>query len=532
MPLHDHVYACKKIKLDKPLSYTAWKVNEQDAAITEFLSNHNGFTGILKHRCHDFIVHEILNGEIIKLTDLTVPVYTRQLSTESAKTVCSHITAELHQRLTQLSLQKEKVIDDGGDDNCVEIDAESLGKDERTVVHRYVRENFDNLETSYEESNGRKVIVIAPKSRTERRSAWPSDLPDYVHFTLYHDYYGTFEAIEKLGRFTAKSAKNFHYAGTKDKRSIASQRVSIYRQNVSSLMKINDRNQGNPILVGNISFEKEPIALGSADGNRFDVVLRNLEFAKEEDVYEAVNNVTERGFINYFGTQRFGMSTSPSFEIGIAILRRDWLKVIDLILAERIIDFDCSRNDKGKTFNECMRIWRQTRNPDLVLKEFGSKNRLESKILKAIAASAGKNNYHQGFDKIPRLQRMMYLHSYQSLLWNRLASYRIKKYGLSVIPGDLVITHHQDRPDNEDSLKVIKPHIVLPKEVDSFSIYDVVLPIFGSSSILPENDLKDKLIEFLAEEDFDLYTFNSKSKEFNLSGSYRFLLQKPKDVEM
>lgn len=32
----------------------------------------------------------------------------------------------------------------------------------------------------------------------------------------------------------------------------------------------------------------------------------------------------------------------------------------------------------------------------------------------------------------------MYLHAYQSLIWNKVVSRRVKEFGLKVLPGDLV----------------------------------------------------------------------------------------------
>ena len=47
---------------------------EKDFEITQYLSQCAGFSGILKHRSSDFVVHEISpNGEAVKLTDLSLP---------------------------------------------------------------------------------------------------------------------------------------------------------------------------------------------------------------------------------------------------------------------------------------------------------------------------------------------------------------------------------------------------------------------------------------------------------------------------
>lgn len=50
---------------------------EDDVGITEFLSNHDGFDGIIKYRYSDFLVNEISSdGSIVHLTDLSCPDFT------------------------------------------------------------------------------------------------------------------------------------------------------------------------------------------------------------------------------------------------------------------------------------------------------------------------------------------------------------------------------------------------------------------------------------------------------------------------
>eukprot|EP00494_Astrolonche_serrata_P008200 UN08237 len=41
--------------------------------------------------------------------------------------------------------------------------------------------------------------------------------------------------------------------------------------------------------------------------------------------------VKEHGVINYFGEQRFS-STGTSMDIGLAMLQRDWVKAVQMIL--------------------------------------------------------------------------------------------------------------------------------------------------------------------------------------------------------
>ena len=41
------------------------------------------------------------------------------------------------------------------------------------------------------------------------------------------------------------------------------------------------------------------------------------------------------GFINYFGSQRFGSYGAPTSDIGTALLKRDWGQAVHLVLEPR-----------------------------------------------------------------------------------------------------------------------------------------------------------------------------------------------------
>jgi tRNA(Glu) U13 pseudouridine synthase TruD len=57
--------------------------------------------------------------------------------------------------------------------------------------------------------------------------------------------------------------------------------------------------------------------------------------ANDEEIAIACESVRTRGFVNYFGTQRFGTGSVPTFRIGHAALRGDFKTAIDLILQPR-----------------------------------------------------------------------------------------------------------------------------------------------------------------------------------------------------
>lgn len=70
----------------------------------------------------------------------------------------------------------------------------------------------------------------------------------------------------------------------------------------------------------------------------------------------------------------------------------------------------------------------------------------------------------------------MYMHSYQSLVWNRVVTHRIREYGLKPIPGDLVLENGNG------------PQVITEQTLPQYTMDDVVLPIPGCDVTLPDNE--------------------------------------------
>ena len=83
-----------------------------------------------------------------------------------------------------------------------------------------------------------------------------------------------------------------------------------------------------PMKLGNFEYGLEPVRLGDLGGNQFTVVVRSVVSHREgveveECAREGVRALEERGFVNYFGVQRFGMdgATPVAPLVGLAMLR-------------------------------------------------------------------------------------------------------------------------------------------------------------------------------------------------------------------
>jgi tRNA pseudouridine13 synthase len=151
-----------------------------------------------------------------------------------------------------------------------------------------------------------------------------------------------------------------------------------------------------------------------------------------------------------------------------------------------------------------------------------------------------KNDYLGAFQFLPRNMRLMYLHAYQSYIWNFAASKRIELYGLKPHIGDLVrcraeIKHLKNKALKEKSAvttAMTDDVIYLDEEnIANFSIYDVVLPLPGFDVLYPKHGVKDYYEELLKKDEISMDGFKNKIKDFSLSGDYRAVVVKPADFK-
>ena len=118
--------------------------------------------------------------------------------------------------------------------------------------------------------------------------------------------------------------------------------MTAWKVEPSKLLKCVNR-EGSRVRIGNFKYEKRVCALGDLSGNHFTVVLRDLvpdkpmemEMGMVNALKDSLLKAKDRGFINYFGLQRFGAGVVRTHWIGRAILSNRLDVAVALILCAR-----------------------------------------------------------------------------------------------------------------------------------------------------------------------------------------------------
>lgn len=76
------------------------------------------------------------------------------------------------------------------------------------------------------------------------------------------------------------------------------------------------------IKLGNFKLKSgDGLRLGDLSGNRFKIVIREVDEQNNEIIESGIDSLKKNGFINYFGLQRFGTCTeAPTHLIGSKLI--------------------------------------------------------------------------------------------------------------------------------------------------------------------------------------------------------------------
>ena len=147
----------------------------------------------------------------------------------------------------------------------------------------------------------------------------PKESGKYLYVKLTKTNWNTLDVIKKIQNFLHLPRRFIGFCGTKDRKAITTQYISIKNVQKERINKIKIKDVTlEPLHSGN-----KPLSLGDHKGNYFKIKL-DVKPIKLDFV------------TNYFGEQRFG---NNNVEVGINILKKDFKKAVELIKEPESTDY-------------------------------------------------------------------------------------------------------------------------------------------------------------------------------------------------
>ncbi|KAI5950591.1 PUS7 [Candida margitis] len=591
---HEDLPGAKKLK---PTLIPA--LTEEAVGILKFINpTAVGFQGALKTLHSDFQVNEIEpSGNVVHLTDLGIDMgkskkekkleqkakeaqeFEGKTEEEIAAIKAERAQAQENEPKYQLSQEdKTELLDYISEEELNQIEqlfhtgshmetkTSIDDKERRGKLHQLLRRAFQGkLESTTSGQNTFKIVIA--KNRGNNRRGGDANVMDsmhhvdengvinyglgpfkpYLHFAVFKQNRDTMDVASNIAKMLRISPKTINYAGTKDRRGVTCQKFCIHRGKVLRVSALNKMKNSN-FKLGSFTYEDYPLKLGDLSGNEFTITLRDVKPAVDENsnadlraiVAQCFDSFDKHGFINYFGMQRFGSFSVPTHQLGIALLQEDWEKCVELLLSEQEV---CA-----PATVEMRKIWKEKRDAKEAAKALPRHFVAENSILKVLSNESQDaekkykpHSYLKSLLAIPKNLRMMYVHAYQSYVWNLVASKRIELFGLEAQEGDLVFDEQTNETTSVDDgfeedvavTNTVAVKALTKDDIESgkYSIFDVVLPSPGFKIQYPTNEkLRQVYIDTMAENNLDPFNLMRKNKEFSLTGAYRTLLSKPKDL--
>jgi len=536
-------------------------ITESTVGITHTITDQNHkavpISAVIKNKYEDFLVTEIdETGKIVELTEDTEDENKQIDSAEpedTAKTLLEEaVGAEVATRFFTWYKAKDSAKDsaksndqnDQNDENDKD-DGDEHGdkslkssksmksftfqaqKDKalRTQIH-VALSNLEYLERTTDDSG--RVITRRSRFRNQRNRG-----NKIYKMALGKVGWSTSAAISRLDSALQRNRLKFGFAGNKDKHAVTTQWLTVRGNfNLHAFKGAVDNIGG--IKVGSVHKVDELLRLGQLKGNRFQIVLRDVKAMggsssssssssvntvnSKEELDSRLEVLRQRGFVNYFGMQRFGCSSVGTHDIGRAVFQKKYDVACALMMLPR-------GGDTGH-WNQDRVSWTESGDIYSIPRHLY----IEKKVMFNLR-NAFRPNFEAALQRLDRGSRMLYPHAYQSWIWNQCATHRIEKCGYEPVVGDLVkIQRDEDEDKNgEDAVE-----FVTEQNIKQYTIYDVVFPLIGPGVKFPKLKTSEFAEDLVKKDGMEMDSICGQdsdwAKNWGLGGGYRAILAKPSNV--
>ncbi len=337
----------------------------------------------------------------------------------------------------------------------------------------------------------------------------PSGEGRYTWFRVVARNWETMRLVRALARQLGVSRRRILFAGTKDKRAITSQWMSVdLEPGALSSVSLKD------VHIPEWGRDPEPVELGKLWGNRFHILVSDLDLPPQK----AIAEVPEGDFPNFFGPQRFGAMRPITHRVGERILARDWRGAVELYVG-------AISPLENEAATEARRAFMKG---DLegALELFPRYNTYERQMVRHLLRRPG--DYLGALETLPKRLLEMFLHAVQSYLFNRMLSDLLKERGSpsEVDIGDAALpVDEHGLPDQKGFVPVTRHNLELVRRRILEGKAYLSLPLPG-----PRTRMTDRERAWLDRYGLNLRTFDVPELGVRAPGRRRETHQRPRNL--
>jgi tRNA pseudouridine13 synthase len=254
--------------------------------------------------------------------------------------------------------------------------------------------------------------------------------------------------VRDLARILRISQDRFGWAGTKDKRALTKQKISIWDVGEEDIARVHLKD----VDLKPIGRSNRKVRLGDLWGNRFKIIVRDIELSQEDALWrvKAITQELERGAPNFFGVQRFGANRPVTHVVGEAVVRGNFRDAALIYMARPF-------PDEHEEIKKARQFVQDTEDYKEGLKLYPVRLQFERAMMNHLIAYP--EDYTGAFRVLSSKLQEMFLHAYQSYIFNIILSSRIAS-GLSIheaYDGDIVcFKNEMGLPDTSRLQRVTK----------------------------------------------------------------------------
>jgi len=263
-----------------------------------------------------------------------------------------------------------------------------------------------------------EILLDGSKARVEPKNvSSPRGRGRYLVCVLVKRNWDTLLAVRTIAQKLGMSQERIQIAGIKDANALTAQHISISRATAEQVSPVKIKDIG----LYPLRFSNEKIHSKMLLGNKFHIAIREITGSSAK-IEERIGNVqnelkTAGGVPNFFGHQRFGTKRAITHLVGKQIVKGAWEKAALTFLAKPS-EFEHPESRQAR-----QQLWR-TRDFVEAFHNFPFQLRQERMMLGHLAKHP--RDFVGAFRRLPKKLCQLFVQAYQSYLFNKFVSGRIK----------------------------------------------------------------------------------------------------------